>query len=32
MNPLFSTLGNWGQKVMRNGGPQFGACLILSES
>ena len=27
----FPPPGNWGQKVTRNGGPQFGACLILSE-
>ena len=31
MNPLFSPLGSWGRKVTRNGGPQFGACLVLSD-
>ena len=32
MNSLFiPPPGNWGQKVTRNGGPQFGACLILSD-
>ena len=28
---VFPPPGNWGQKVTRNGGPEFGACLILSE-
>ena len=28
VNPHFSAPGNWGQNVTRNGGPQFGACLI----
>ena len=36
MNPLFSSTGkiknqNRGQNVTRNGGPHFGACLILAE-
>ena len=31
MIPRFPPQGNWGRKVTRNGGPQFGACLILSE-
>ena len=33
MNPLFCfpPRGNGGQKATRNSGPQFGACLILSE-
>ena len=31
VNPLFSLPGNRGQKVTQNGGPQFSACLILSE-
>ena len=31
MNPLFSPTRKWGQTVMRNGGPQIGACLILSD-
>ena len=31
MNPLFPPPGNGGQNVTRNGRPQFGACLILSE-
>ena len=28
---FFPPPGNWGQKVTRDGGPQFGECLILSE-
>ena len=28
---FFPPPGIWGQKATRNGGPQFGACLILSE-
>ena len=35
MNSLFPPTGKWGEKVTRNhsnGGPQFGACLILSDA
>ena len=31
MNPIFAPAGKLGQKVTRNGGSQFGACLTLSD-
>ena len=31
MDPLFSPTGDGGQNVTQNGGPQIGACLILSD-